>query len=215
MGKPAQLEKLTGVASLFGAFVAERHPFALDDALAAFEAVAGGRDPVDEAGFEALGMALGRELKRRVQARPTPGGLAETTPRVPASTRLAQAHASLLDDCDGFVRRQALAASLTASERIEILRGMILTRATDNRLKAFFTSGEVKYGAASFQGKGFRSLGQEAIYAAAIRLRRGAAFRKGDGWNGDVIGPVIRDLGATLAMRPEPDTVRMVLNAQM
>ena len=30
-------------------------------------------------------------------------------------------------------------------------------------------------GAATFQGKGFRSLGQEAIYAAGIRLRRGAA----------------------------------------
>ena len=36
---------------------------------------------------------------------------------------------------------------------------MILTRATDNRLKAFFTGGEVRYGATPFQGKGFRSLG--------------------------------------------------------
>ena len=93
---------------------------------------------------------------------------------------------------------------------------MILTRATDNRLKTFFTGGEVRYGDAAFQGKGFRSLGQEAIYAAGIRLRRGAAYRGADGrWKGDVIGPVIRDLGVTLAMRPEPDTVRMVLNAQM
>ena len=54
---------------------------------------------------------------------------------------------------------------------------MLLTRATDNRLKAFFTSGEIRYGHTPFQGKGFRSLGQEAIYAAAIRLRRGAAYR--------------------------------------
>ena len=93
---------------------------------------------------------------------------------------------------------------------------MVLTRATDNRLKTFFMTGEIKYGGAGFQGKGFRSLGQEAIYAAAIRLRRGAAYRAADGrWNGDVIGPVIRDLGATLAMRSAPDTVRMVLNAQM
>src|SRR5262249_59635294 len=29
------------------------------------------------------------------------------------------------------------------------------------------------------------------------------------------MGPVIRDLGVALAMRAEPDTVRMVLNAQM
>ena len=93
---------------------------------------------------------------------------------------------------------------------------MVLTRATDNRLKAFFTGGEVRYGHGVVSGQGFRSLGQEAIYAAAIRLRRGAAFRGADGaWHGDVIAPVIRDLGATLAMRPEPETVRMVLNAQM
>ena len=55
-----------------------------------------------------------------------------------------------------------------------------------------------------FQGKGFRSLGQEAIYAAAIRLRRGDEFRDGDAWRGDVIAPIIRDLGAALAMRPTP-----------
>ena len=76
---------------------------------------------------------------------------------------------------------------------------MILTRATDNRLKQFFTGGEVRYGNTSFQGKGFRSLGQEAIYAA-IRLRRGDDFVSDGGWRGDVISPMIRDLGAVLAM---------------
>ena len=55
---------------------------------------------------------------------------------------------------------------------------MVLTRATDNRLKTFFTGGEVATATTAFQGKGFRSLGQEAIYAAAIRLRRGAAYRR-------------------------------------
>ena len=34
-------------------------------------------------------------------------------------------------------------------------------------------------------------------------------------WQGDVVAPMIRDLGATFAMRPEPATVRMVLNSQM
>jgi 2-oxoisovalerate dehydrogenase E1 component len=126
------------------------------------------------------------------------------------------AHGEVLDDCDGFLRRAAIEASLTRDERIEMLRGMLLTRATDNRLKTLFTKGEVRYGQTPFQGKGFRSLGQEAIYAAAIRLRRGPAYRGDKGrWNGDVIAPVIRDLGATLAMRCEPETVRMVLGAQM
>src|SRR5947207_13719003 len=200
----------------FGAFVAERHPFALDEALEAYETAAAGREPAGADEIEALRAALNRELTRRLQLKAVPRGLGETTPRVPAANRLAEATGQLLDDCDAFLRRAAIGASLTRDERVEILRGMLLTRATDNRLKTLFTSGEVRYGATAFQGKGFRSLGQEAIYAAGIRLRRGARYRGADGsWNGDVIGPVIRDLGVTLAMRPEPETVRMVLNAQM
>jgi 2-oxoisovalerate dehydrogenase E1 component len=215
MQKPVELAKLTGIAGRFGAFVAERHPFALSDALDAFDAVCGGREPASEPDIDALRSGLHRELSRRLQLRPVPPGLPETTPRTTVEQRFGQAYAELLDACDGFLRRAAIAASLTRDERVEILRGMLLTRATDNRLKAFFTSGEIKYGAAGFQGKGFRSLGQEAIYAAAIRLRRGPEYRINGTWIGDVIGPVIRDLGATLAMRPGPETVRMVLNAQM
>jgi 2-oxoisovalerate dehydrogenase E1 component len=226
MAKPAELETLTGLASRFGAFVVERHPFALSDALEAYENATGGREPRDEAAIDAVRPALQRELKKRLQARALPQGLPDTTPRTTAAARIARANQELLDACDGFLRREAITASLTREERVEILRGMVLTRATDNRLKTFFTGGEIKYGAASFQGKGFRSLGQEAIYAAAIRLRRGATYRSAPTggakasaersvWTGDVIGPVIRDLGATLAMRPEPDAVRMVLNAQM
>jgi 2-oxoisovalerate dehydrogenase E1 component len=216
MTNPAALEKLTGVLSRFGAFVAERHPFALDEALAAFEAATGGREPKSDAEIEALRPVFHRELTRRLQTRAVPHGLPETTPRTSADTRFGQAYAALADDCDGFLRRASIEASLTAAERVEILRGMLLTRATDNRLKAFFTGGDVRYRNAAFQGKGFRSLGQEAIYAAGIRLRRGPTYRGSDGaWNGDVVGPVIRDLGIALAMRPEPETVRMVLNAQM
>src|SRR6185295_16677949 len=115
-----------------------------------------------------------------------------------------------------FLRRSAIEASLGSDERRALLRGMLLTRATDNRLKAFFTGGEVWYDHTPFQGKGFRSLGQEAIGAAALRLRRGPAFRGPDGeWNGDVVGPAIRDLGVVLAMRMDGSAVRTVLNAQM
>ena len=196
MARSVGLQKLTGLASRFGAFVAERHPFALDAALDVFEAVTHGRLPVGEAAIEAIRPLFRRELASRLQATVVPEGLAETTPRVTADTRLAQARDQLLDDCDGFLRRAAIEASLTAGERREILRGMILTRATDNRLKTFFNSGEVRYAEGIFQGKGFRSLGQEAIYAAAIRLKRGAGHRTADGrWEGDVVAPVIRDLG--------------------
>ncbi|HXI29773.1 MAG TPA: thiamine pyrophosphate-dependent enzyme, partial [Vicinamibacterales bacterium] len=215
MPQPAEVDKLTGLASRFGAFVAEQHPFALTDAIDAFEAASGGQDPRDEAAIEAMRPRLQRELARRLEARPAPDGLAEPTPRTTAAARLRQAHTALLESCDGFLRRAAIAASLTRDERVEILRGMILTRATDNRLKAFFLGGEVRFGATAFQGKGFRSLGQEAIYAAPMRLRRGERYRSPGRWQGDVIGPMIRDLGATFAMRSDAPTVRMVLNSQM
>jgi 2-oxoisovalerate dehydrogenase E1 component len=216
MSRSAELHKLTGIASRLGAFVAERHPLALIDVLDAFEAVARAPLSSDERSIEAVRPLFHRELSRRLQSRPTPEGLPETTPRTAAAERVRQAHDEVLESCDGFFRRAAIEASLTPDERREILRGMVLARATDNRLKTLFLGGEVRYGNTAFQGKGFRSLGQEAIYGAAIRLRRGPAFRGSDGrWHGDVIAPLIRDLGAALAMRPEPATVRMVLNAQM
>ncbi|MDQ6799280.1 MAG: thiamine pyrophosphate-dependent enzyme [Acidobacteriota bacterium] len=177
-----------GIRERFAAFIAERHPFALKPALAAFDR---GGD------FEP---ALRDALMTGI-------AIPETTPGVSASERLQQAVSEVVEACRGFFRREEIAESLTADEKTEILRGMILTRAVDNRLKQFFTGGEVRWGNTSFQGKGFRSLGQEAIYAACIRLRRG----KG----GDVIAPMIRDLGAVLAMHNAPETVRMVMNAQM
>ncbi|HYT32978.1 MAG TPA: thiamine pyrophosphate-dependent enzyme, partial [Thermoanaerobaculia bacterium] len=209
----------TGVRNELGArfasFVAERHPFAIAPAVSAFQLVCQTDPGRDAAAIEALRPLFARALARELAGAP-PEGLPETTPGVSVEERLHQARHELARDCDGFLRRQAIAASLSNEERIEILRGMLLTRATDNRLKAFFIGNEVRYNGVAFQGKGFRSLGQEAIYAAAIRLRRGAGFRAPDGtWRGDVVAPLIRDLGAALAMRPDPATVRMVLNAQM
>src|SRR5205085_2955858 len=99
-------------------------------------------------------------------------GIVDPTPRVSAATRLAQARRELRDACDDCLKRESVAASLTDDERRDMLRGMVLTRAVDNRLKQLFTSGEVTFRNAPFQGKGFRSLGQEAIYGACLRLHR-------------------------------------------
>ena len=212
-----QLQRvLPEIGSRFGAFVAERYPHALRLAIDVFEEVLGDAPRWDEAALNAARPVLRAGLERRLAAWSPPATIADTTPGVSAELRLAQARQELVAACDGFLRRAALQASLTPAERREILRGMILTRATDNRLKTLYMSGEVRYGATTFQGKGFRSLGQEAIYAATIRLRRGRRYqRPGGEWNGDVVAPVIRDLGVALGMRSEPETVRMILNAQM
>jgi 2-oxoisovalerate dehydrogenase E1 component len=178
--------------SRFAAFLVEKYPFAARAALRAFDHAHGDRN--------ALAAALREELQV--------GELGEVTPGVTAGARANHALTEILEACDGFFQREEIAASLTRDEKREMLRGMLLTRATDNRLKQFFTGGDVRWGNASFQGKGFRSLGQEAIYAAVIRLRRNVE-------NGDVISPMIRDLGAVIGMHNTPETVRMVLSAQM
>jgi hypothetical protein len=194
-------------------FVLERFPFALPMVERALDATSAPKHCSVE-GIETFRAAFGSALAAHAVLNVTE--IPDTTPGVDARTRSRRAVEELLDGCDGFLVREAIAASLTADERREMLRGMILTRAVDNRLKQFFSSGDVRYKDTPFQGKGFRSLGQEAIYAAGIRLKRGAAWRDtAHGWQGDVVGPLIRDLGVALAMRSDDDAIRMVLNAQM
>ena len=186
------------------AFVVEQHPFALAAARAAW--IHGGGEPARV--IEAL----------RDEARDgtNVSDLPETTPFVCAAERLAHERARLLQAVEGFFAREAIAASLTDDDKRWMLRGVILTRAVDSRMKQLFLSSEMKYGELGFQGKGFRSLGQEAIYAGALRLQRGDSFSVAGQWQGDVIGPLIRDLGMTLAFTDGlPDQLERALNAQV
>ncbi len=114
----------------------------------------------------------------------------------------------LIADIAAAFARIRLKFSLQPEEKREILRGMLRTRHLDARLKKFFGSSEVKQpDGTAFQGKGFRSMGQEAIYAAAIRLKRGAEFMRNGEYTGDFVAPMIRDLGLALAMGQTPDDV--------
>jgi len=216
MADPVAVQARPDVVARLGAFVLERFPFAVTAASLAVSKI-GGTGMSNAAALGRLRAELPGALRAALPHPPT--GLPECTPAVSPADRWRTAVDELVEACDGFLHRAEIRASLTRDERVEILRGMILTRATDNRLKAFFTGGEVRYKDATFQGKGFRSLGQEAIYAAGIRLRRGDAYRSPDGWRGDVIAPIIRDLGLELAMSPGPERtaemIRSVLSAQM
>ncbi len=205
---------LSARAARLSSFVAERFPFALPALQRALQLASD--QPEDDFSSDSMRPSLERAVRELLtEAGVEHEQIPDTTPRTSATTRLNHAVEELLDAVDGFLRREAISASLTPDERREILRGMILTRATDNRLKAFFSGGEVRYGRSSFQGKGFRSLGQEAIYAVAIRLKRGESFTSEGGWRGDVVAPLIRDLGVALAMSPTGEMVRGVLSAQM
>ena len=111
-----------------------------------------------------------------------------------------------------------LRLSLTDNEKVEIYRGMVMTRYLDARLKKFFISSEITTpDGTQFQGKGFRSMGQEAIYAAGIRLKGSpsSAPVSDEGhsaYSGDYVAPMIRDLGLALCMGQNPYDV---LAAQM
>lgn len=135
----------------------------------------------------------------------------QPTPDVGGETRLAQEEEALTRHIEGVFEREALRRSLTNADKRWMLERIVLTRAVDNRMKQMFLSSELSYGGRGFQGKGFRSLGQEAISAGALWLRRGDAFATEDGWKGDVVAPLIRDLGMTLAFT---DDVTCALNAQ-
>jgi len=203
------------LAQRFASFVADRFPFALERARAAYAHATAGQPAACERDIEALRPRLREEFARHF---PNTGleDLPTIVPDAPPAGGVAAAVAALAEACDGYLRREAIAASLTPEDKREILRGMILTRAVDNQLKGFFLGSEIKFEGAGFQGKGFRSLGQEAVYAAPLRLRRGEAWRTADGsWTGDVVAPLIRDLGAALAMRSDDDAVFAILNAQM
>ena len=102
--------------------------------------------------------------------------------------------------------------SITSAQKQELLKGMLLTRACDNALKHMFLSGDMMYQGTSFQGKGFRSLGQEAIYGAPFLLRIGRSFLDNDTYTGDIAAPLIRDLGVFLAM--SDGDIEGALNAQ-
>ncbi len=200
MSRSVPAHATTASTARLAAFVVERFPFAIAAVQRALET-----SPRD----------FRTELRRQLRSIDV-ADLPETTPGVGARERWNAAIAELIDAVDGFMARDAIASSLTRDEKIEIMRGMVLMRALDNRLKQFYLQSDVKYGSLGVQGKGFRSLGQEAIYAAGIRLRRGATYRDSEGgWHGDVICPLIRDNALVLAMHNDPWTIRMILNAQI
>lgn len=111
--------------------------------------------------------------------------------------------ASLKLSIEGFFERQRIKETITADERILMYRTMLMTRIIDDTLKRAFDDKSVRWRDYPSPQKGFRSRGQEAIVGAALRLRRPPAAGSGDSYHGDVIAPVIRDLGAVLMFMPD------------
>ncbi len=203
----------------FLSFVVETHPLAWGAAKEAWKTV--GQETLDADAIAAMGSTVARAI---VELLPYPDrDLPEAQPFVDVPSRYQHHSDVVVADVVGFFAREAIAASISDDEKRWLFKMVTLTRAVDNKMKQLFLSSTMKYGDKAFQGKGFRSLGQEAIVGAALRLRRGPDYvEPGDGaadrtsagasWRGDVVGPLIRDLGVTLAFT---DDVEMCLNAQV
>src|SRR5258705_7576816 len=114
MARSTPAPTMAGVIERLEAFVLERFPFALG----AVQRVAAARVPQPST-REAWIRALESEL-RAINV----GDLPETTPGVAATGRWKDAVRDLLDAIDGFFAREAIAASLTRDEKLEIMRGM-------------------------------------------------------------------------------------------
>ncbi|MEE2961073.1 MAG: thiamine pyrophosphate-dependent enzyme [Myxococcota bacterium] len=195
----------------FIAYLAEQYPLLLGSQRAALMRyfkdhypTALGESLVAEAASDFVGV-----LKAKVKS----FHIEEVTPFVSGTMRLNDAFEGVRIGVSGYWRREQLLREIDSNSQRWFYRGMCLTRLVDNRLKKSFLSGELRYGDKGVQGKGFRSLGQEAIYAGAWNLKRGTKHRKDGVWKGDVVGPLIRDLGLFLAFTD--NDVAGALNAQM
>ena len=105
----------TASAARLAAFVVERFPFAIAAIQRALDA-----SPRD----------LRTEIQRQLRDIDV-ADLPETTPGVAAQERWNAAVTELLDAVDGFLAREAIAASLTKDEKLEMMRGMVLMRALE------------------------------------------------------------------------------------
>ena len=98
--------------------------------------------------------------------------------------------------------------AVTVEQRLEWQRMMTRTRRLDEALKDIFTQGVETPDGGVFGGKGFRSTWQEGVVAVATALERQPDAprdaRPGHGYDGDLVAPMIRDIGLGLAMGDTP-----------
>src|SRR5688500_14859698 len=135
----------SALGARFLSFVVEQHPFALAAARTAW--TKGNGEPA------AVKHALLVELEALLAG--AAADLPEPTPFVPAARRVEEELARLADAVDAFFERASIAATVSPEEKRWLLRGVILTRAVDSRVKQRCFCAERKYGEVGFRGKGF------------------------------------------------------------
>ena len=107
-----------------------------------------------------------------------------------------------------MLRRLAHYMSIGIEQRLEWQRLMTRTRYLDETLKEIYSEGLETPDGSKFGGKGFRSTWQEGVVAVATALKRDInadkSAKPGNGYEGDLVAPMIRDVGLALAMGDTP-----------
>ena len=137
--------------------------------------------------------------------------LEEVIPRRTQIEFLERRHTYFLLDMRLCMRRIAHYMSVNLDQRTDWQRWMTRTRKLDENLKELFTNGAPTPDGGRFGGKGFRSTWQEGIVAAASAIVTNPdaeiGSTPGNGYDGDLVAPMIRDVGLGLAMGDTPLSV--------
>jgi 2-oxoisovalerate dehydrogenase E1 component len=204
-------------------FIIERHDGHMQVVSAAWDHLAEGGldDTFNGESWQEFSNRLCDTIEMGLAARLDSIGLGKATseeviPRRDFNLHLNRRAQHFLIDLRLCLRRLAHYMSVTTEMRLEWQRLMLRTRSMDEHLKELFMEGLSTPDGGKFGGKGFRSTWQEAVVAVASGLHRDLESaddaRPGAGYDGDIVGPMIRDVGLCLAMG---DSVTGIMAAQL
>ena len=211
--RPVQLNEAR--AEVLG-FIVQRHPTWAGAVAGAWDEMAEAIDGsfMDGAAWHTFSRKLVRATLGRAgelvdAARAGVGTDHEVIPRRSLDLHWQRRSERVLIEFSLGLRRIAWVHAVTVEQRLEWQRLMWRTRHTDEVLKQVFDEGLATLDGSTFGGKGFRSTWQEAIVAAAGPLRHAADPDSEDAPanpsptsvpDGDIVAPMIRDVGLALAM---------------
>jgi pyruvate/2-oxoglutarate/acetoin dehydrogenase E1 component/TPP-dependent pyruvate/acetoin dehydrogenase alpha subunit len=127
----------------------------------------------------------------------------ELWPGTSAADAAEWTRSAIVEQVAGWFRRRELRGSLTADERRDLHRVMVLSRTIDDALKRLHTEKPMAWEGRPSAQKGFRALGQEASAGLGLRMRRGSE-------SGDIVSPLIRGLPLLLMWMDDPRHVLLV-----
>ena len=189
-------------------FIAERHDGHLRLISWLFDEISeeSSGKTLDGPQFHLFSETFVQKLSENLSKRAEEAGImtTEVIPRRGGLLHLSRRTQRFIIDVRICFRRIAHAATVTVDQRFEWQRWMTQTRALDEHLKDIFTTGVETPDGGRFGGKGFRSTWQEGIVACATALNLAKDQNAGMQHAGDIVAPMIRDIGLAMAMGQTP-----------